>query len=154
MRFLSAPRQHAHGCARVRSVCLPMYATVQARAAVGGAVGMELIYHKRGGMARGRISPPPPQRSRGKGQPGEEHGQAVAADGDIIRQLRQYSHVGRGQRSRRARAQGAVMDFTLSAEQQMIRDMCREFAEAEIKPRAEEMDRSAAFPYDLIHKMA
>ena len=46
------------------------------------------------------------------------------------------------------------MDFTLSAEQQMIRDMCREFAEAEIKPRAEEMDRSAAFPYDLIHKMA
>ena len=46
------------------------------------------------------------------------------------------------------------MDFTLSAEQQMIRDMCREFAEAEIKPRAEEMDRDAAFPYDLIHKMA
>jgi len=46
------------------------------------------------------------------------------------------------------------MDFTLSAEQQMIREMCREFAEAEIKPRAEEMDRSAAFPYDLIHKMA
>ena len=46
------------------------------------------------------------------------------------------------------------MDFTLSAEQQMIRDMCREFAEAEIKPRAEEMDRGAAFPYDLIHKMA
>jgi short/branched chain acyl-CoA dehydrogenase len=45
------------------------------------------------------------------------------------------------------------MDFTLSAEQQMIRDMCREFAEEEIKPRAEEMDRTAEFPYDLVRKM-
>ncbi|MEO7000305.1 MAG: acyl-CoA dehydrogenase family protein [Ktedonobacterales bacterium] len=46
------------------------------------------------------------------------------------------------------------MDFTLNAEQQMIRDMCREFAEAEIKPLAEEMDRTAAFPYDIVRKMA
>ncbi len=46
------------------------------------------------------------------------------------------------------------MDFTLSAEQQMIRDMCREFAEEEIKPRAEEMDHTGAFPYDIIAKMA
>lgn len=45
------------------------------------------------------------------------------------------------------------MDFTLSDEQQMIRDMCHEFAEEEIKPRAEEMDRTAEFPYDLIRKM-
>lgn len=45
------------------------------------------------------------------------------------------------------------MDFTLSDEQQMIRDMCRRFADEEIKPRAEEMDRSGAFPYDLIRKM-
>lgn len=45
------------------------------------------------------------------------------------------------------------MDFTLSAEQQMIRDLCREFAENEIKPHAEEMDRSGAFPYDIIKKM-
>src|SRR5579884_1485503 len=46
------------------------------------------------------------------------------------------------------------MDFTLSAEQQMIRDMCREFAEDEIKPRAEELDRTAQFPYDIVRKMA
>ncbi len=45
------------------------------------------------------------------------------------------------------------MDFTLTDEQRMIRDMCRELAEEEIKPRAEEMDRTAEFPYDLIRKM-
>jgi butyryl-CoA dehydrogenase len=45
------------------------------------------------------------------------------------------------------------MDFTLSDEQRMIRDMCREFAEEEIKPRAEEMDRTSTFPHDLIRKM-
>ncbi len=45
------------------------------------------------------------------------------------------------------------MDFTLSAEQQMIRDQCREFAEEEIKPHAEEMDRTGAFPYEIVRKM-
>ena len=45
------------------------------------------------------------------------------------------------------------MDFTLSDEQQMIRSLCREFAEEEIQPRAEEMDRTGAFPYDLVRKM-
>jgi len=46
------------------------------------------------------------------------------------------------------------MDFSLSDEQQMIRGMCREFAEEEIKPHAEEMDRSSEFPYEIVHKMA
>jgi butyryl-CoA dehydrogenase len=45
------------------------------------------------------------------------------------------------------------MDFSLSDEQQMIRDLCRDFADNEIKPRAEEMDRTGAFPYDLMRKM-
>jgi short-chain 2-methylacyl-CoA dehydrogenase len=45
------------------------------------------------------------------------------------------------------------MDFELSAEQQMIRNLCRDFAENEIKPHAEEMDRSGAFPYTIIRKM-
>src|SRR5258708_1550558 len=45
------------------------------------------------------------------------------------------------------------MDFTLNEEQMAIRDTCREFAEQEIKPRAEEMDRTGAFPYDLIRQM-
>jgi short-chain 2-methylacyl-CoA dehydrogenase len=47
-----------------------------------------------------------------------------------------------------------IMDFALSAEQVMIRDMCREFAEEEIKPIAEEIDRTAEFPYALVRKMA
>lgn len=46
------------------------------------------------------------------------------------------------------------MDFTLTEEQVMIRNMCREFAEEVIKPRAEEMDRTGEFPYDIVNKMA
>jgi butyryl-CoA dehydrogenase len=45
------------------------------------------------------------------------------------------------------------MDFTLSAEQQMIRDLCRDFAENEIKPHAEEMDHTGKFPYEIVRKM-
>ncbi|HZU69973.1 MAG TPA: acyl-CoA dehydrogenase [Ktedonobacteraceae bacterium] len=45
------------------------------------------------------------------------------------------------------------MDFTLNEEQLAIRDTCREFAQQEIKPRAEEMDRTGAFPYDIIRQM-
>jgi short-chain 2-methylacyl-CoA dehydrogenase len=45
------------------------------------------------------------------------------------------------------------MDFTLTDEQQMIRTLCREFADEEIKPRAEELDRTGAFPYEIVRKM-
>ncbi|MGH2507416.1 MAG: acyl-CoA dehydrogenase family protein [Ktedonobacteraceae bacterium] len=45
------------------------------------------------------------------------------------------------------------MDFSLNDEQLAIRATCREFAEQEIKPRAEEMDSTGQFPYDLIKKM-
>lgn len=45
------------------------------------------------------------------------------------------------------------MDFSLNEEQLAIRDTCREFAEQEIKPLAEEMDRSGQFPYTLVKKM-
>ena len=45
------------------------------------------------------------------------------------------------------------MDFTLNEEQIAIRDTCREFAEQEIKPLAEEMDATGKFPYALIRKM-
>ncbi len=44
------------------------------------------------------------------------------------------------------------MDFTLNEEQSAIRDTCREFAEQEIKPLAEEMDRTGEFPYALVRK--
>jgi short-chain 2-methylacyl-CoA dehydrogenase len=45
------------------------------------------------------------------------------------------------------------MDFTLNEEQIAIRDTSREFAQQEIKPRAEGMDASGKFPYDLVRKM-
>ena len=35
-----------------------------------------------------------------------------------------------------------------------IADLCREFAQQEVAPRAEEMDEKAEFPYDLVAKMA
>ncbi len=45
------------------------------------------------------------------------------------------------------------MDFTLNEEQTAIRDTCREFAEQEIKPIAEEIDATGKFPYAVIRKM-
>jgi short-chain 2-methylacyl-CoA dehydrogenase len=45
------------------------------------------------------------------------------------------------------------MDFTLNEEQQAIRETCRDFAEQEIKPLAEEMDRTGEFPYEIVRKM-
>lgn len=46
------------------------------------------------------------------------------------------------------------MDFDLSKEQKMIRNEVRNFAQKEIAPRAEEMERSGEYPYDIIKKMA
>src|SRR3974390_1929439 len=46
-----------------------------------------------------------------------------------------------------------TMDFTLNEEQQAIRETCRDFAEQEIKPLAEEMDRTGEFPYEVVRKM-
>jgi len=45
------------------------------------------------------------------------------------------------------------MDLQLSDEHRMIRDMAREFAEAEIAPIASEHDESGAFPAETIAKM-
>ncbi len=45
------------------------------------------------------------------------------------------------------------MDFELTDAQQLIRDMVREFAEKEIKPRAAEIDRTDEFPWDLWKRM-
>lgn len=45
------------------------------------------------------------------------------------------------------------MNFELTKEQQMIRDMVRDFAEKEIKPRAIDLDRTGEFPYDTFMKM-
>ena len=46
------------------------------------------------------------------------------------------------------------MDFDLNDEQSMFRQTVREFAEAEIAPKVEELDEKGEFPYELVAKMA
>jgi short-chain 2-methylacyl-CoA dehydrogenase len=45
------------------------------------------------------------------------------------------------------------MNFSLSTEQVMVRDLCRNFAKNEIIPIAEELDKTGQFPYDVWKKM-
>lgn len=45
------------------------------------------------------------------------------------------------------------MDFQLTEEQRMIKEMVRDFAEKEIAPRAEEIDASDEFPQDIFKRM-
>ncbi len=45
------------------------------------------------------------------------------------------------------------MDFDLTPEQQAIQQLAREFAESEVRPQAERMDREERFPYELVAKM-
>jgi short-chain 2-methylacyl-CoA dehydrogenase len=46
------------------------------------------------------------------------------------------------------------MNFDLTGEQRRWRDLARDFARAEIRPRAEQLDREQKFPYDVISEMA
>ena len=46
------------------------------------------------------------------------------------------------------------MNFDLTNEQKMIRDEVRHFAKKEIAPRAEELQSSGDYPYDIYAKMA
>ena len=45
------------------------------------------------------------------------------------------------------------MDFSFTKEQEMIRDMVRDFANNVIKPRAIEIDQKAEFPKDIFDQM-
>jgi short/branched chain acyl-CoA dehydrogenase len=47
---------------------------------------------------------------------------------------------------------GAV-DFDLSPEHELIRRTVREFAEGEVAPVAEELDRTKSFPYEIVAKL-
>jgi alkylation response protein AidB-like acyl-CoA dehydrogenase len=46
------------------------------------------------------------------------------------------------------------VDYELSGEQQLLRDTVREFANTRVAPLAEELDREARFPYELVAEMA
>jgi short-chain 2-methylacyl-CoA dehydrogenase len=45
------------------------------------------------------------------------------------------------------------MEFELSDDKRLLRATVREFAEQEIAPVAEELDRTKAFPYDLVRRL-
>jgi len=46
------------------------------------------------------------------------------------------------------------MDFDLSDEQRAVRDLCRDFAQNEVAPRAAHYDEAGEFPYELVAGMA
>lgn len=46
------------------------------------------------------------------------------------------------------------MDFTLSKEHEMLRDMYRKFTENEVKPLAEDIDEQERFPVETVKKLA
>jgi len=45
------------------------------------------------------------------------------------------------------------MDFELSGDHELIRRTVREFAEGEVAPVAEELDRTKSFPYDIVAQL-
>jgi short/branched chain acyl-CoA dehydrogenase len=45
------------------------------------------------------------------------------------------------------------VNFELTDEQKLLRDTVREFALAEVKPVAEELDRTKSFPYEIVSKL-
>jgi alkylation response protein AidB-like acyl-CoA dehydrogenase len=45
------------------------------------------------------------------------------------------------------------MDFDLSPDHELIRRTVREFAEGEVAPAAEQLDRTKAFPYEIVAKL-
>ena len=46
------------------------------------------------------------------------------------------------------------MNFDPTDEQRRWRDLARDFAQGEIRPRAAELDRDQKFPYDIVADMA
>jgi len=48
----------------------------------------------------------------------------------------------------------STMDFSLTPEQQQIRDMVAEFVDEEVVPRASEIDETDEFPWDLVEEMS
>jgi len=47
----------------------------------------------------------------------------------------------------------AAVDFDLSPDHELIRRTVREFAEGEVAPVAEELDRTKSFPYEIVRKL-
>src|SRR6202035_1419281 len=59
----------------------------------------------------------------------------------------------RGPPPGRAGALVRLMDFDLSPDHELIRRTVREFAEGEVAPVAEELDRTKSFPYAIVEQL-
>ena len=46
------------------------------------------------------------------------------------------------------------MDFDFADHHKLLRDTVREFAQQEVRPIAEELDRTKSFPYDIVRRLA
>jgi alkylation response protein AidB-like acyl-CoA dehydrogenase len=46
-----------------------------------------------------------------------------------------------------------AMDFDLSDDHELIRRTVRDFAEGEVAPVAEELDRTKSFPYEIVRQL-
>ena len=51
-------------------------------------------------------------------------------------------------------AAARLMNFDLTDEQKNIQRLARDFAQQEVKPVAEELDRTKSFPYEIVSKLA
>ncbi len=60
---------------------------------------------------------------------------------------------GRGRRAPRGRMGADTMDFDLSDDHELIRRTVRDFAEGEVAPVAEELDRTKSFPYEIVRQL-
>jgi short/branched chain acyl-CoA dehydrogenase len=72
-------------------------------------------------------------------------GGRLAATAGIVEQQALYA---------RACENPATVDFELSPDHELTRRTVREFAEGEVAPVAEELDRTKAFPYEIVAKLA
>ncbi|HDH58400.1 MAG TPA: acyl-CoA dehydrogenase family protein, partial [Bacteroidetes bacterium] len=46
------------------------------------------------------------------------------------------------------------MDFTFSEEHEMVRELARKFADKEVRPHAEEIDKNCDVPREILDKAA
>src|SRR5439155_13446432 len=124
------------------------------------------------GAARRRAQPRPAAGRRHRRVPGGRPGRGPrGADGarrhirtrgrrrgvraipSVRRPRRQHRPDHRIRTGRRLTGDARAMDFDFTDEQQEFREAVRAFADEVVRPRAEEMDRTGEFPYDIVKQM-
>ena len=125
------------------------------RAALGHGGGVPQALRRR------RALEPPRHRGRGVG-----HRQGLRAQGRhrlrrpparrarlVAERVAADTHRGRPPRVQQGLIQNGRMDFDLSSDHELIRRTVRDFAEGEVAPVAEALDREKRFPYEIVAKL-